>query len=57
MIKNKLCFVILVIFLSNLLLPGKADDNIEFLTLKNNKVNLRQGPSFDYPVKLIYKKK
>ena len=57
MIKNKLCFVILVIFLSNLLLSGKADDNIEFLTLKNNKVNLRQGPSFEYPVKLIYKKK
>ena len=25
--------------------------------MKNNKVNLRQGPSYDYPVKLIYKKK
>ena len=57
MTKNKLYFVILVFFLSNLLLPIKADNNIEFLTLKNNKVNLRLGPSFDYPVKLIYKKK
>ncbi len=28
-----------------------------FLTLKNEKVNLRQGPSFDYPVKIFYKKK
>ena len=29
----------------------------EFLTLKKNEVNLRQGPSFEYPIKLIYKKK
>ena len=28
-----------------------------FLTLKNNKVNVRQGPSFDYPIKFIIKKK
>jgi len=28
-----------------------------FLTLRNETVNLRQGPSFEYPVKLIYKKK
>ena len=28
-----------------------------FLTLRNDKVNLRQGPSFDYPIKLVYKKK
>jgi SH3-like domain-containing protein len=28
-----------------------------FLTLKNEKVNLRQGPSFDYPIKILYKKK
>ncbi len=28
-----------------------------YLTLRNNKVNLRQGPSFEHPVKLIYKKK
>ena len=29
----------------------------DFLTLRNNKVNLRQGPSFEYPIKLFYKKK
>ena len=28
-----------------------------FLTLRNEEVNLRQGPSFDYPVKILYKKK
>ena len=26
------------------------------MTLRNEKVNLRQGPSFEYPVKLFYKK-
>ena len=28
-----------------------------FRTLRNEKVNLRQGPSFDYPIKILYKKK
>ena len=28
-----------------------------FLTLRNNTVNLRQGPSFDYSIKIFYKKK
>ena len=27
-----------------------------FLTLRYNNVNLRQGPSKDYPVKIYYKK-
>ena len=31
--------------------------NEYFLTLRNDKVNLRQGPSFDYPVKILYTKK
>jgi len=57
MIKNKLYLFVLIVFLNSLLLPSKADDSIEFLTLKNNTVNLRQGPSFKHPVKLIYKKK
>jgi len=34
-----------------------ANENLNFLTLKNNEVNLRQGPSFEYPIKLIYKKR
>ena len=28
-----------------------------FLTLRYDKVNLRLGPSFEYPIKLFYKKK
>ena len=28
-----------------------------FLTLRYNKVHLRQGPSRDYPIKIFYKKK
>jgi SH3-like domain-containing protein len=28
-----------------------------FLTLRNDMVNLRQGPSFEHPIKIFYKKK
>ena len=28
-----------------------------YLTLRNDKVNLRQGPSLNYPIKLVYNKK
>ena len=31
--------------------------NEYFLTLRNDKVNLRQGPSLNYPIKLVYNKK
>ena len=34
-----------------------AIENTFFLSLKNNEVNLRLGPAFEYPIKLIYKKK
>ena len=34
-----------------------GSENIYFLSLKNKEVNLRQGPSFDFPIKLIYEKK
>ena len=44
----------LILFLSS---RSTANENINFLSLKNNKVNLRQGPSFEYPIKLVYKKK
>ena len=46
--------LILILFLNF----GNLFSNEEyFLTLRNEKVNLRQGPSFDYPVKIFYKKK
>ena len=57
--KNKHHDTFLVIFFLVLFFIQKsfAKENINFLSLKNNEVNLRQGPSFDYPIKLIYKKK
>ena len=33
-----------------------SEQNKKFLMLKNSKVNVRYGPSFDYPIKYIYKK-
>ncbi len=45
--------IILFFFLTNALLA----DSEYFLTLRNEKVNLRQGPSFDYPIKIFYTKK
>ena len=35
----------------------KRDSEGYYLTLKNDKVNLRQGPSLNYPIKLVYNKK
>ena len=48
-----------VIYISILLLVSFSISAKEeyFLTLRNDKVNLRQGPSFEYPIKLFYKKK
>ena len=50
--------LIIILFLF-LFLPYEIlhSANEYFLTLRNDKVNLRQGPSFDYPVKIFYKKK
>ena len=57
--KNKLYHTFLTLFFLILFFVPKcfAEESINFLTLKNNEVNLRQGPSFEYPVKFIYKKK
>ena len=52
MIKIITLTLVLIFTSVNLLL---AEDY--FLTLRFNNVNLRQGPSFDYPVKIFYKKK
>ena len=48
--------LVIILFLS---LPYEILHSMDeyFLTLRNDKVNLRQGPSFDYPVKIFYKKK
>ena len=56
---NKYYLILLVLFFSILLFlqDSFAKDDINFLSLKKDEVNLRQGPSFEYPIKLIYKKK
>ena len=51
---NKYYLFSLLIFFANL---SFASEDQFFLSLKKNEVNLRQGPSLEYPIKLIYKKK
>ena len=46
---------IIIIFFSFLLFSIAQAENI-FLSLKKSKVNVRYGPSFESPVKFIYKK-
>ena len=57
--KNKFYYIFLILFSVILFFIPKsfANENINFLSLKKNEVNLRQGPSFEYPIILIYKKK
>ena len=47
-----------LIFLFVFVLPisSIAEENNYFLMLKNKKVNVRYGPSFDYPIKYVYRK-
>jgi len=47
---NKIVIIFLLFFI-----PIAAAEEI-FLSLKKNKVNVRYGPSFESPVKFIYKK-
>ena len=46
---------ILIIFFSLFFFPIAAAENI-FVSLKKNKVNVRYGPSFEFPIKYVYKK-
>ena len=48
--------IIFIIFFS-IPLENLYSKDEYFRTLRNDIVNLRQGPSFDYPVKIFYKKK
>ena len=46
---------ILIAFFSFFLFSIASADDL-FLSLKKNKVNVRYGPSFDSPIKFVYKK-
>ena len=50
---KKIVFFLSIFFFEN----SSFSEEEYFLTLKNNEVNLRQGPSKKYPIKIIYKKK
>ncbi len=50
---NRILFFNLIILICSTSFAGEE----YYLTLRNDKVNLRQGPSLNYPVKLIYEKK
>ena len=50
--KNIVYFFCFFFFFTNSI----SEEKINFLMLKNKKVNVRYGPSFDYPIKFIYKK-
>ena len=49
--------IVLLFFLFLLSFQNVHSNDEYFRTLRNDKVNLRQGPSFDYPIKIFYKKK
>jgi len=52
MVKAVISFLILILFSSY-----SYAQNEYYLTLRSDSVNLRQGPSLEHPIKLIYKKK
>ena len=47
-------FYLLILIL--IFFPLNADSEETFLSLKKNKVNVRYGPSFESPIKYVYKK-
>jgi SH3-like domain-containing protein len=50
----KKIFFVLILFFTNI---NVLFCDEYFVTLRNNNTNLRQGPSFDYPIKIFYKKR
>ena len=55
--KNYYTFLILFFLIILLIQKSFASESINFLSLKNNEVNVRIGPSKKYPIKFTYKKK
>ena len=57
--RNKNYYIFLVLFFLVIFFIQKsfASESINFLSLKNNEVNVRVGPSEKYPIKFTYKKK
>jgi SH3-like domain-containing protein len=49
--------IIFFLFIFSILTEYTYSKDEYFRTLRNEKTNLRQGPSFDHPIKIFYKKK
>ena len=49
--------IVFIFFIFFILFEYSYSKDEYFRTLRNDIVNLRQGPSFDYPIKIFYKKK
>jgi len=54
---NYLFFIFLFFIFLFFFSKSIAEENKKYLSLKKSTVNLRQGPSKEYPIKLVYKKK
>ena len=50
-------FIIIFIIYFLFIFPLQLTFADEFVMLKNSKVNVRYGPSFEYPIKYVYLKK
>jgi len=55
--KNYYTFLVIFFLIIFFIQKSLASESINFLSLKNNEVNVRVGPSKEYPIKFIYKKK
>ena len=49
--------ITLVFFILSHFTYSYSQENVQFLSLKNDKVNVRYGPGLDFPIKFIYFKK
>ena len=55
--KNYYNFLVIFFLIIFFIQKSLASESLNFLSLKNNEVNVRVGPSKEYPIKFIYKKK
>ena len=55
--KNYYTFLVIFFLIIFFIQKSLASESINFLSLKNNEVYVRVGPSKEYPIKFIYKKK
>ena len=55
--KNYYTFLVLFFLINLFIQKSLASESVNFLSLKNNELNVRVGPSKKYPIKFIYKKK